>query len=420
MKNKNVVNGSAELKAAEKSLAKSARHFSGLSSACHPKVFVKTFGCQMNQRDSEVVKGLLGAEGYKFAEDEKSADIVLFNTCSVRQHAEDKVWSALGKFKTRRTRNSSTRKTVLGVIGCMAQNYKDEIFKRAPMVDIVCGPSSIGNIALYLEEALRKKHNVLGVTIKNRKDAIYHTGFYEDKKHAYVVISEGCDNFCSYCVVPFVRGRLRHRPLQDIVREVQEAIDCGIENITLLGQNVNSYKSIARPRSSALPGIDFVELLKKVSPVKGLKTLSFITSHPKNISKELFELMADTPVIKKCLHLPLQAGSDRILKLMNRGYTAKRYLEIVDQYRALVYNGDLSTDFIIGFPTETEEDFQKTFDLAKRVRFDSAYIFKYSPRPHTKATLLTDDVPLAVKKRRHAELLRLQKEISDELSKKTC
>ncbi len=359
------------------------------------KVFIKTFGCQMNVRDSEVVKGLLAAEGYKLVDDEKGADIVLFNTCSVRQHAEDKVWSEIGKFKN--------HKPIIGVIGCMAQNYKKEIFKRAPSVDIVCGPGEIDNIALYLEEVLRKKDVILAVGEKKRREEIYHTGFYEVKDHAYVVISEGCDNFCSYCVVPFVRGRLRHRDPGEIVKEIKGAIACGVSNITLLGQNVNSYKN---------GRVDFVELLKEASGTAGLKSLSFVTSHPKDTKKDLFEFMAREPVIKKCLHLPLQSGSDKVLKAMNRGYTVAKYIEIVDQYRSIVYNGQLSTDLIVGYPGETDEDFKRTFELVTKVRFDRAYIFKYSPRPNTKAAQKDDDVPQAVKRDRHRQLLDLQREIS--------
>lgn len=371
------------------------------------KVFTQTFGCQMNVRDSEVVKGLLLAEGYKMTQDIDRADVVLFNTCSVRQHAEDKVWSELGRFKDRKP-YGLRRKPIIGIIGCMAQNYKNEIFKRAANVDIVCGPSSIDNIALYIEEAIRNRKNIIGVEEKERKTEIYHTGFYEEKDHAYVVISEGCDNYCSYCVVPYVRGRLRHRNPGDIIQEVQEAAAHGIENITLLGQNVNSYVS---------QGSDFVRLLRKVSEIKGLKSLTFITSHPKDTTRELFEVMRDTPLIKRYLHLPVQSGSDRILKLMNRQYTRKKYLEIVDQYRSLVYNGKLSTDIIVGFPTETTEDFRETLDLIRDVRFDSAYIFKYSVRPHTKAAALKDDCSLEVKKKRHGELLSLQKEISKQKTK---
>ncbi|MDD2866004.1 MAG: tRNA (N6-isopentenyl adenosine(37)-C2)-methylthiotransferase MiaB [Candidatus Omnitrophica bacterium] len=360
----------------------------------------------MNVRDSEVVKGLLLAEGYEMTDDPKKADILLFNTCSVRQHAEDKVWSEIGRL------GRGKRRTI-GLLGCMAQNYKKEVFSRSPGVDIVCGPSEIDNIALYLEEALKKQEKVLAVRERPRAEEIYHAGFYEEKDHAYIVVSEGCDNFCSYCVVPYVRGRLRHRPADAIVREARAAVDAGISRITLLGQNVSAYGADgAENRVCGFP-----ELLEKVAKIKGLKSLSFITSHPKDTKKELFEAMRDIPVVRKYLHMPAQSGSDRVLAMMNRGYTAKIYRELVDLYRSIVYNGELSSDFIVGFPTESEEDFRATYELAKDVRFDSAFIFKYSARPHTKAAQLADDVPQATKKRRHAELLELQKNISQSLKK---
>jgi tRNA-2-methylthio-N6-dimethylallyladenosine synthase len=357
----------------------------------------------MNVRDSEVVKGLLLAEGYEMTDDPKKADVLLFNTCSVRQHAEDKVWSEIGRL------GRGKRKTV-GLLGCMAQNYKKEAFSRSPSVDIVCGPSEIDNIALYLEEALKKQENILAVRERPRAEGIYHTGFHEEKDHAYIVVSEGCDNFCSYCVVPYVRGRLRHRPADEIIREAQAAVDAGISRITLLGQNVCAYGTEDRKT-------DFIDLLRRAGEVKGLKSLSFITSHPKDASKRLFEAMRDIPVVRKYLHMPAQSGSDRVLAMMNRGYTAKIYRELVDLYRSIVYNGELSSDFIVGFPTESEEDFRATYELAKSVCFDSAFIFKYSARPHTKASELADDVPQATKKRRHAELLELQKSISQSLKK---
>lgn len=362
------------------------------------KVYLKSFGCQMNVRDSEVIKGLLIAEGYAFVDDAKEADIVLFNTCSVRDHAEQRVWSGVGLLSRKKKR------PLIGILGCMAQNYKQDILKRVPNVDIVCGPSEIDNIALYLQEAIRGQESVVAVKERDRQEAIYHTGFYEAKDHAYVVISEGCDNYCSYCVVPYVRGRLRHRKAEDIFKETQAAVAGGIKNITLLGQNVNSYHS----------SIDFVELLKKVCTISGIKSVSFVTSHPKDTTRELFELMAEQSLITKMLHLPFQSGSDRMLTAMSRGYTRDKYLSLVEDYRRLVYNAQLSTDIIVGFPGETEADFHQTQDLVERVRFDSAYIFKYSPRPHTAAAKLVDDVPQAEKERRHAVLLELQKKISAE------
>ena len=371
------------------------------------KVFLRSFGCQMNVRDSEVVKGLLLAQGFKLADDEKSANIIIFNTCSVRQHAEDKVWSALGKFAPEK---------IIGVIGCMAQNYKKEIFRRAPNVDIVCGTSNIDQLPKMIDEVIGKKHARIETLEKQRPEEIYHTGFWEDKKHAYVVISEGCDNYCTYCVVPNVRGRLRHRPIHEILREINEAVKSGITHITLLGQNVNSYASHV---TRSTPHVTFIDLLKKINEIEGVKEFWFMSSHPKDVNVEFLKTMAACDKLKKILHLPIQSGSDRILKLMNRGYTAKRYLEIVDQYRSIVYNGQLSTDFIVGFPGETDEDFKKTYKLALSVSFDSAYIFKYSPRPNTKAMELKDDVALEVKKQRHALLLELQKKTAHAKRKKT-
>lgn len=359
----------------------------------------------MNVRDSEVVKGLLAAEGYELVDDAKDADVVLFNTCSVRDHAEQRVWSGVGVLSRKKHR------PLIGIIGCMAQNYQGEIKKRAPAVDIVVGPSEIDNIALYLEKALRGKSAVLAVSEKPRSDKIYHAGFYEQKDHAYVVISEGCDNYCSYCVVPYVRGRLRHRASEDILKEVKAAIGGGIRNITLLGQNVNSYQS---PDTSHQTPVDFVDLMNKVTALEGLKSLSFVTSHPKDTKRELFELMARQPVIKRYLHLPVQSGSDKILKAMNRGYTAAQYRGIIEEYRSLVYNGKVSTDVIVGFPGESDDDFSATQELMREIRFDSAYIFKYSPRPHTAALRLKDDVPQAKKIERHAVMLELQRKISKE------
>ncbi|MFH1691810.1 MAG: tRNA (N6-isopentenyl adenosine(37)-C2)-methylthiotransferase MiaB [Candidatus Omnitrophota bacterium] len=378
----------------------------------------------MNLRDSEVIIGLLRQEGYELVDLPEKADVVLFNTCSVRAHAEDRVWSQIGllasqrvKGATRQPANPSTRKQIIGVIGCMAQNYKKEIFRRAECVDIVCGPDNIGNIALYIQEAIRDRKKVLSVKEGRRKDAIYHTGFYEKKDHAYVVISEGCENYCSYCIVPYTRGRLRHRPAASIIREVKEVVGAGITHITLLGQNVTGY----RGQGSRLPArqaghrkqkINFTGLLEKVCAIEGLKSVTFMTSHPKDVDVKLFKLMAAESVIRPSLHLPLQSGSDKILKAMNRGYTVKKYLEIIDQFKKIVYNGNISTDIIIGFPGETDADFQKTFDVVKSVCFDSAFIFKYSPREGTKAYLMKGNVPEDVIRERHARLLELQRGIS--------
>ncbi len=395
-------------------------------------IFLRTFGCQMNVRDSEVISGLLTANRYSLTVNEDEADIILYNTCSVRQHAEDRVWSELGTYKLGvgspefgvkklQTPNSKlqTKHPIIGVIGCMAQNYKDEIFRRAPVVDLVCGTKDIHKLPDMIKEATSFRLQATGKQIevdsKFRCEDIYRTNYHEDRDHVYVVISEGCNNFCSYCIVPYVRGRLRNRKVKDIITEIKRHVDTGISKVTLLGQNVNSYSSFKLQASgSRLKRINFVDLLYMVSEIEGVKELSFITSHPKDIDTDLFYLIQERPNIKKYLHLPIQSGSDRILKLMNRRYTRRHYLGIIEQYRKIVKNGILSTDIILGFPSERLKDFKDTYNLVEELRFDSAYIFKYSPRPHTKALKLKDDVSLDEKKRRHQEILNLQKKISNE------
>ena len=413
-------------------------------SSCDEKgrrIAIITYGCQMNVRDSEVICGLLKKDNWQLTTKPEEADVVILNTCSVRQHAEDKVWSEIGKFKTRQPANSPTRqlansqtpKPIIGLVGCMAQNYKEDVFKRAPEVDFVVGPSDIAKIPKIIQRLMNSQlptpnsqlfeSKILETDGGLRPDEIYHTGFYLGGKHAYVVISEGCSNFCSYCVVPYVRGNLRNRDYRDILREIEEAIDKGINEITLLGQNVNEYESGVRSRElgvrsqelgvrSSEFGVSFIDLLRMVNQIKGLKAFSFITSHPKDTTLDLFKAMADLEKLKKYLHLPVQSGSDRILKLMNRGYTKEFYLDLAKNYRKIVRDGVLTTDIIVGFPGETEKDFQETYDLVKDIKFDAGYFFKYSPRPHTLAAQFRDDVPREEKERRHSLILKLQKEIS--------
>jgi len=370
------------------------------------KVFLKTYGCQMNERDSEALTGLLQEAGFIISDSPDDADVVLFNTCSVREHAEERIWSNLGQLKKKgpslSLRINHANKKIIGVIGCMAQNYKDEIFKRAPIVDLVVGPNDLLSVPILIKNIVKEKSRALAVSTMEREQDFYVSNFRENKNHAYVVISEGCSNFCSYCVVPYVRGRLHCRNPQDILDEVKRTIELGIKDVTLLGQNVNSYK---------FEGIDFVKLLRMVNDMEGLKNFSFLTSHPKDVSKELFPMMRDLEKIKKSLHLPVQSGSDRILKMMNRGYAVSHYRKLAEEYRKTV-GGLLSTDVIIGFPSETEEDFKKTCGLFKEIQFDSAYIFKYSSRPHTEAQNLSDSVSVEEKEKRHKILLDLQKNIS--------
>jgi tRNA-2-methylthio-N6-dimethylallyladenosine synthase len=429
---------------------KNARNLLGQISEWQPKVFIKTFGCQMNVRDSEVICGLLKNAGFEIVQEEGKADVVIFNTCSVRQHAEDKVWSEVGRIaKLRKAHGPQSiahnprsmshglstmgRKLIIGLVGCMAQNYKEAAFDRSEFVDFVVGPSDIDKIPGIIQKLSAVDHGPSTPAFFQRKiwetngttrpEDVYHTGFYEEKEHSFVVISEGCSNYCSYCVVPFVRGEIHHRPHKEIMDEIKQALDKGITSITLLGQNVNAYRSqdtcLSGRQASHETQVDFVKLLNLINQINGLSEFSFITSHPKDTSLELFKAMADLKKLKKSLHLPFQAGSDRILKLMNRGYTRKFYLDLADNYRKIVKDGVLTTDIIVGFPTETREEFQDTYGLVKGVEFNAAYIFKYSPRPHTEAAHMVDDVDKQEKERRHKLVLELQKNISQKLKAKS-
>ncbi|MDD5561464.1 MAG: MiaB/RimO family radical SAM methylthiotransferase [Candidatus Omnitrophica bacterium] len=364
------------------------------------KIFIRTLGCQMNIRDSEVICGLLKKAGYQICSSDGEADIVIFNTCSVRQHAEDRVWSLIGSYKGSK---------IIGLVGCMAQNYKERAFQREANISFVAGPQDIYKIPEILDKLAGGEffeRKIWEVDSSQRPEEIYHTGFFQDKSHAYVVISEGCSNFCSYCVVPYVRGSLRHRKSKNILMEIQGAISNGAARITLLGQNVNAYQD---------NHINFTKLLEQANALEGLAELNFFTSHPKDANAGFFQAIRDLDKLNKSLHLPLQSGSDRILKLMNRGYSVKEYLDLIDSYRRIVKGGLLTTDIIVGFPTETDEEFEETYDLVKKTRFNAAYIFKYSPRPNTKAAKIADLLSKEGKEKRHKKLLDLQRRISNSL-----
>jgi len=365
-----------------------------------PKIYIKTFGCQMNDRDSEALAGLFLEKGYILVKSPQEADVILVNTCSVRAHAENRALSLLGTFK------KFNHKKIIGLIGCMAKNLGREVFKKMPHIDLVCSPTNFDRIPDFIERIKKEKTRILDLEERKRKDEFFKAEFREKKDHAQVVISFGCSNWCSYCVVPFVRGPLRLREPEKIIEEVRKNVEMGIRKITLLGQNVNDYFYKEGERT-----INFVDLLKMVEEVEGVEEIDFITSHPKNTSKELFYLMAQSRKIKKHLHLPFQSGSNRILELMKRGYTKEEYLKLAEDYKKIV-KGTLSTDVIAGFPTETEDDFDQTKEVLEKVKFKYAYIFKYSVRPSTKAQKLEDDVPQDIKEKRHRILLSLQKEIS--------
>lgn len=395
------------------------------------KVYLKSWGCQMNSRDSEHVIAQFLAHGYQLVDGYESADVILLNTCSVRQHAEEKVFSELGRLrklkivppsfagaKLNRGGDYPTQK-IIGVIGCMATNLKDKIIERMPQVDLVIGPNDLANLYDYVEKIQKERRHIVATDSRMRDKSFYKNLYHQDKKHCYVNISEGCSNFCSYCVVPYVRGVHRSRPLEDISKEIKQLVKDRVNSITLLGQNVNDYchRPKTKDQRQKTKQVDFVDLLDMISDIRGVRELSFITSHPKDIDLKLFDLMAKKKNIKKYLHLPVQSGSNRILKLMNRGYTRQRYFDIIKHYRQRVPDGILATDVIVGFPTETEKDFGDTLDLVKKIKFDFAYIFKYSPRPNTKAAELADDVALETKQKRHGILLEMQKKISNKKQK---
>ena len=404
----------------------------------------------MNTRDSELVVGLLLKAGFKLADSEKDADIVLFNTCSVRQKAEDKVWSEIGKLKflkdeRRRTkdakkknvsrsseeqseeRSSLVHRKIIGLIGCMAQEWQQAAFDKSPFIDLVVGPNNISAIPGLLKDMVSSSAKGLAVGAAEREAVVYNTEYIAEKSHCNVNIMEGCNNYCSYCIVPYVRGRERSRPVEDIIREINDLVKKGVKEITLLGQNVNSYASCQssvishqkktkkeQTESCKLKAdslVTFTDLLKMVNDIEGLESFDFVTSHPKDAGSELFKTMAELEKCKKFLHLPVQSGSDRILRKMRRSYSRAHYLKLVKTARKIIPGLRLTTDVMVGFPGESDADFSDTFDLMKQVGFEAAYIFKYSPRPFTRAAEMEDDVPQEIKKKRNQILLDYQKNL---------
>jgi tRNA-2-methylthio-N6-dimethylallyladenosine synthase len=387
-----------------------------------PKIYIRTFGCQMNEHDSARLKDLLLERGYGFCERQEDADVLIFNTCSVRKHAEDRVYGKVGTLGKLKAKNPCL---IIGIIGCMAEARRDEIFRKLPIVDFLCGPADLDKVPDIIDKIKLGAGHIMYLEGYKSKAIPEFSKNRNTGDSAYVKIMEGCDNFCSYCIVPYVRGRERSRPLKDILDEIKKLVNNGVKEITLLGQNVNSYGKGLKEK------INFVALLKKIDRLlyeycnrraglnlpygvdrhSGDISVTFVTSHPKDASQELFKAMRDLESVVKILHLPIQSGSDKILKRMNRKYTAAKYKKLVNDYRKIVKGGSVSSDIIVGFPGETEKDFNDTFNIVKELRFDAAYIFKYSPRPLTKAAKFKDDVSLEEKERRHALLLGLQRDI---------
>lgn len=367
------------------------------------RVYLESLGCQMNVLDSELVLGELARRGHARVQTAQEAEIAILNTCSVRQHAEDKAVSILGQFAGEKRKK---RLKVLGVMGCMAQNEKGKLFDRIAELDFVVGPSRLGRLPDLVEETLAGKKRLLETTGDIDRFPVPDHRHRERKLQAYIEVAFGCDYVCTFCIVPFTRGREISRSIPEIVDETKRLVDDGAVEITLLGQTVNAYGA------SLKDGSTFAGLLAAVHDVPGLKRLRFITSHPRSVTPDMIAAMRDLPKLCEYLHLPLQSGSDRILSDMKRLYTVDEYRRIIAELRAAVPELEIASDFIVGFPGETEEDYQATAAALRELEFSQSYIFKYSTRPRTKASHMADDIPLETKERRNIELLEIQRQVS--------
>ena len=372
------------------------------------KLYIETYGCQMNVGDSEIVVSIMQQEGYRYTESLEEADIVLINTCSIRDNAEQRIWGRLSEMRRMRKQKPSL---VIGIIGCMAERLKEELTKGGTGVDIVAGPDAYRDLPRLVREV---DNGGAGVNVQLSKEETYAeiapVRLDKNGVSAFIAIMRGCNNYCSYCVVPYTRGIERSRDAATIVAEARTLFENGYREVTLLGQNVNSYRT---------GDVDFPELLKQVAEISPLLRVRFATSHPKDISDKLLETMASMPNICKAIHLPAQSGSSEMLKRMNRKYTREWYLERVAAIRRCMPDCAITTDLIAGFAHESEEEHQQTLSLMQEVGYDFAYMFKYSERPGTFAQRnLGDDVPEDVKTRRLTEIIELQNSLSEQSNKR--
>lgn len=371
------------------------------------RLYVETYGCQMNVGDSEILVSIMQDEGYRYTEDIAQADVILVNTCSIRDNAEQRIWGRLREFhRYKRARKG----LVVGIVGCMAERLREELFERETVVDVVAGPDSYRELPRLVAAAAAGGH---GVNVQLSQEETYGdirpVRLDRNGVSAFISIMRGCNNFCSYCVVPYTRGRERSRDPQTILREAQELFSAGYREVTLLGQNVNSY----RWKEGTAEAVDFPALVERVAGISPLLRVRFATSHPKDLSDSLIEVMASYPNICRAVHLPAQSGSDRMLAAMNRKYTRAWYLERVAAIRRRMPDCAVTTDLIAGFCGETAEDHAQTLSLMREVGYDSAYMFKYSQRPGTLAArTMTDDVSEEVKTARLNEIIALQNELS--------
>ena len=364
------------------------------------KYFIETYGCQMNVYDSELVAGLLENAGYTSALSVEDADALFLNTCSIREKAEETVHNRLQNFQSLK-RNKP--QMLIGVLGCMAQNLRDDLLTSKPFVDIILGPDAYRRLPDILKNRQSLNDHVVDTHLSRYE--VYEDLFPTRGSgiNAWISISRGCDNFCTFCIVPFTRGRERSRSIDSIVDETKTAVSQGFLEITLLGQNVNSFKT----DQGAFP-----ELLSAVAAVPGIQRVRYTSPHPRDVDDHLLEVMRDHPVICPHIHLPLQAGADRILERMNRTYSKSQFLDLVNRIHDYLPGCALTTDIIVGFPGETDEDFSHTLDVMQKVKFHSSFMFKYSPRPGTKAAEYSDQIEEAVKQERLEAVIAMQKEHS--------
>ena len=358
--------------------------------------YIETYGCQMNVYDSELVSNMMKLSGYKQTNDLEVADAIFLNTCSIREKAEETVHNRLNNFQHLKRKKPSM---LIGVLGCMAQNLKDVLLEDKPYVDIILGPDSYRNLPKIIKD--RTNSNTHLVDTKLSKFEIYDDLFpaRTEGVNSWVSIMRGCDKFCTFCIVPFTRGRERSRPIDSIIKEIKDGVNDGFVEFTLLGQNVNSYKT---------PNGKFPTLLDEVAKINGVKRLRFTSPHPQDVDDHMLQVMSSHSNICDQIHLPLQAGSDRILKRMNRSYTSTEFLNLVDKIREYMPNCSLTTDIIVGFPGETEEEFLETLSIVEKVKFNFAYMFKYSSRPGTKAAQYDEQISESIKQDRLERLIDLQ------------
>ena len=377
-----------------------------------PSVYIKTYGCQMNERDSEAVAAQLVAKGYTLAPSEATADVVLLNTCSVRDNAEQKAINKMENIAAGLRRNRPD--VVLGFMGCMAQSRGRALIEKLPDVDLVLGTQKFHRAAEYVEDLLAgRRDKVIDTDSESGSEATIRehllNGNAKTSVSAFVSIMQGCNQYCTFCIVPYTRGEERSRTIPDIVSECRELVGRGVREITLLGQIVTSFGKRDLPMKDGKSA--FVQLLEAVHEIDGLERIRFTSPHPKGYGDDLVAAYGRLPKLCESAHIPVQSGSNRLLKLMHRGYTRERFLEIIRKLRQVQPGIGITSDIIVGFPGETEEDFEQTLSLCREVEFDNAFLFKYSPRKDTPAAAMPDQIPQEVIEERHARLLDLVNEI---------